>query len=272
MEIFNKTVTNNLNVINNRLVHCKTKEDNFAYISVRGYASEKPMGLADLHVHTTYSYDGTATVNAVLRRAREIGLNVIAITDHDEMRGALEAVQLASRYGIEVIPGIEITTSEGDLLALFITEKVAAGLPVIDTILKVRELGGICIAPHPMAGGMGMKSLSALSILKALRNRQAAETLIGIETYNGTAIDRLSNHYARIFANGLNIAQTGSSDAHVIDTIGFGVTEFEGNTAMDFLKALRERTTRVHKLNEWSALHVIGNWGLRYLERTFARV
>ena len=53
------------------------------------------MGLADLHLHTIYSYDGSATVPAVLRRAHEIGLNVIAITDHDEIAGALEAVKLA---------------------------------------------------------------------------------------------------------------------------------------------------------------------------------
>lgn len=230
------------------------------------------MGLADLHMHTIHSYDGTASVAAVLRRAKEIGLDVIAITDHDEIRGALEAVELASHFGIEVIPGIEITTAEGDLLALFITEKVNAGLPLTDTILKVRELGGVCIAPHPMAGGMGMKSLSALSILKALRSPQAAETLIGIETYNGTSIDRMSNHYARIFANGLDIAQTGSSDAHILDTIGFGVTEFEGNSAMDFLNALRERSTRVRKQNEWSAFRVISSWGMRYVESAVTRI
>jgi predicted metal-dependent phosphoesterase TrpH len=230
------------------------------------------MGLADLHMHTIYSYDGTATVPAVLRRAHEIGLDVIAITDHDEIGGALEAVKLASHYGVEVIPGIEITTAEGDLLALFITEKVAAGLPLIETILKVRELGGVCIAPHPMAGGMGMKSLSAISILKALRVPEAAETLIGIETYNGTAIDRVSNHYARIFANGLDIAQTGSSDAHVLDTLGFGATEFEGSTAKDFLNALKNKATKVKNRNEWSAFRVISSWGLRYLESAFVRL
>ena len=225
------------------------------------------MGLADLHLHTIYSYDGTASVPSVLKRAREIGLDVIAITDHDEIDGALEAVKLASHYGIEVIPASEITTAEGDLLALFIDKKIKAGLSFIETVLRVRELGGVCIAPHPMAGGMGMKSLSAYSILKALRNPHVAETLIGIETYNGTAIDRMSNHYAKVFANGLNIAQTGSSDAHVIDTIGFGATEFEGKTAQDLLNALRNRTTKVHKQNEWSTLQILSNWGLRYAER-----
>lgn len=225
------------------------------------------MGLADLHLHTIYSYDGTASVPSVLKRAKEIGLDVIAITDHDEIDGALEAVKLASQYGIDVIPASEITTAEGDLLALFINKKINAGLSLIETVLRVRDQGGVCIAPHPMAGGMGMKSLSAYSILKALRNPHVAETLIGIETYNGTAIDRMSNHYAKIFANGLNIAQTGSSDAHVIDTIGFGATEFEGNTALDLLNALRNRATKVRKQNEWSTLQILSNWGFRYAER-----
>ncbi len=83
-----------------------------------------------------------------------------------------------------MIPGIEITTADGDLLALFISEKVDAGLSLVETVLRVRELGRMCIAPHPMAGGMGMKSLSAKTILKALRDPQVAETLIGIETYS----------------------------------------------------------------------------------------
>ncbi|MBL8061914.1 MAG: PHP domain-containing protein [Anaerolineales bacterium] len=230
------------------------------------------MGLADLHMHTIYSYDGTATVPAVLRRARELGLNVIAITDHDEIAGALEAQKLASHYGVEVIPGSEITTAEGDLLALFIREKIKPGLSLIETLLCVREQGGVAIAAHPMAGGMGMNSLKPASILKALKHPLAGKILIGIEAYNGTSIDRISNHYARIFANTLNIAQTGNSDAHIVDTIGFGSTEFPGTSAADLLKALYERTTRVRKMNEWSPLRVISSWGFRYIESAFTRL
>jgi predicted metal-dependent phosphoesterase TrpH len=230
------------------------------------------MGLADLHLHTIYSYDGTATVQAVLRRAHEIGLNVIAITDHDEITGAMEAAKLASHYGVEVIPGSEITTAEGDLLALNIRKKIQPDLSLIETLLRVKDQGGVAIAAHPMAGGMGMKSLTPASILNALKHPIAGKVLIGIEAYNGTAIDRISNHAARIFAATLNIAQTGNSDAHIIDTIGFGATEFPGSTAADLLKALRERTTRVRKMNEWGAIRVMGSWCLRYVESTFARL
>ena len=230
------------------------------------------MGLADLHIHTIYSYDGTATVQAVLRRAHEIGLNVIAITDHDEIAGALEAVKLASHYGVEVIPGSEITTAEGDLLALFIHEKIQPGLSLIETLLRVKDQGGVAIAAHPMAGGMGMKSLTPASILKALKHPVASQVLLGVETYNGSTIDRISNHYARIFANTLNIAHTGNSDAHMIDMIGFGATEFPGTTAAELLKALRERTTRVRMNNQWNIVRILGSWGFRYMESAFARL
>jgi len=117
-----------------------------------------------------------------------------------------------------------------------------------------------------------MKSLKPYSILKALKHKGFRKTLIGIEAYNGTSIDRMSNHYAQLFANGLRLAQTGNSDAHVVDTIGFGATEFDGTTAADLMKSLRTRSTRVRKMNEWSAIRVLGSWGLRYISSALIRM
>jgi predicted metal-dependent phosphoesterase TrpH len=228
------------------------------------------MGLADLHVHTKYSYDGTASVPEVLRKAKQLGLDVIAITDHDEIAGAFEAMRIAGRYGVQVIPGIEITTAEGDLLAYFISEKVEPGLSYLETILKVRALGGVCIAAHPMSK-MGMNSVTAETLMQTLKNPQAAETLIGVEVYNGTALDRMSNHYARILAMRLKIANTGSSDAHIVETIGFGATEFAGHTIKDLMQALRKRATKVRKLKEWSPFRVLSSWGLRYVGSVLSR-
>ena len=229
------------------------------------------MGLADLHIHTIYSYDGTASVPAVLTQARKLGLDVIAITDHDEIAGSLKALSLAPNYGVDVIPGIEITTSEGDLLALNITEKVERNLPLVETVLRVGELGGFCIAPHPMANGLGMKSLSAYSILRALRNKNVADVLIGIETYNATTIDKMSNHYAHILSEHLELARIGNSDAHVVEAIGLGVTEFSGNTIPALIKAIRKQKTTIHKKKAWTPVRILGSWAARYLGSTFAR-
>jgi predicted metal-dependent phosphoesterase TrpH len=223
------------------------------------------MGLADLHMHTIFSYDGTATVPAVLKRAKQVGLDLIAITDHDEIRGALLAEQLAPEFDLQVIPGVEITTAEGDLLALAIHKIIPAGLSLIETIKRVGQEGGFCIAPHPMAGGMGMKSLSAYSIRQALNDYQAERILIGIETYNATALDRESSHNARAWAERLSVSQTGSSDAHVLEAIGLGATIFPGKTIPDLVAALWMGATLVQKGPEWSAVETLGKWAASYV-------
>ena len=230
------------------------------------------MGLADLHIHTIYSYDGTASISAVLARAKQVGLDVIAITDHDEIKGALKAFELASRFDIEVIPGIEITTREGDLLALFVTEKIQPGQPLLDTILQVGEAGGICIAPHPMARGTGMKSLSGPSILRALDHPVAGRILIGIETYNATALDRESNCLAdRLASQCPKVARVGNSDAHVVQAIGRGATKFPGTSAAELLDALWVGRTEVRRGEQLSSAQILGNWAIHYIMSAPAR-
>jgi len=223
------------------------------------------MGLADLDMHTIYSYDGTATVPHVLKRAKKVGLDIIAITDHDEIRGALHAEELAPEFGIQVIPGIEITTAQGDLLAFAIRKIIPAGLSLIETAKRVSDQGGFCIAPHPMAASLGTKSLSAYSICQALENWEVERVLIGIQTYNATALDRESSNYARTWAERWGISQTGSSDAHMLGAIGLGATIFPGNTISDLIAALWMGTTLVHKGPEWGTVETLGKWAANYL-------
>jgi len=223
------------------------------------------MGTADIHIHSLYSYDATTTVRAVLKQAVDVGLDVIAITDHDEVRGSLEAQQLAPKYGIEVIPGVEVSTSEGHLLALFIKTQPPAGMTLVETLIDIGEQGGVAVVPHPFNNLPG--SLSMEAVLSALANPRAKGPLKGIETHNmGTQnFDRV----ARKLAVFLPFAKIAASDAHIYWAIGAGRTEFPGKTAQDLRTALENNTTvPIPYEGESSAMAVL-SWVRRITMRTF---
>jgi len=200
------------------------------------------MGKADLHIHSSYSFDSTSSIEVVMEQAAfRAGLNVIAITDHDVFGGALRAVELAPRYGIEVIPGIEISTRDGHLLALFLHEPIAAGLSLLETLHRAGEQGGLCIAAHPMA--RAVHSLSAASIRKAASHPDLRRVFIGLETINAGLLFQRVTPRAQWLCEELGLASTGSSDSHVAWTIGQGITEFPGRGAQDLRQALIERRT-----------------------------
>jgi len=107
------------------------------------------MGFADLHIHSMHSRDATTTVRAALKQSADVGLDVIAITDHDAITGALEARELASQYGVEVVTGAEVSTQDGHLVALYVEELPPGGMSLMDTLSWIGHHGGIAIAPHP---------------------------------------------------------------------------------------------------------------------------
>lgn len=200
------------------------------------------MGKADLHIHTTHSYDGTASVSATLEHAAtRSGMDVIAITDHDEIDGALEAIELAPRYRLHVIPGIEISTAEGHLLALFVRRLIPRGLSLIRTLELVGEEGGVAIAPHP--GGIWEGCLSAEAIRKALGSRALAQLLVGGEEFNGSLPWLSVNRKAAHIVHASGLAPVAGSDAHMLWMIGRACTEFAGSTADDLRAALLARQT-----------------------------
>lgn len=216
------------------------------------------MGLADLHIHTIHSWDGTCTVAAVLKQAADsAGLDVIAITDHDVFEGALEAQQLASRYGIEVIPGCEVSSAEGHLLCLFLNAPVPAGLPLIETALIVAEQGGLCIPAHPMA--VGTSSITPKILKHALAHPQASQVIVGLEAYNAGLVYGRSNPAAQALAIEHNLALVGSSDAHTAWGIGRGLTGFAGRSAADLRQALVQRQTYVLRGRE-RRYATVGSW------------
>jgi hypothetical protein len=82
----------------------------------------------------------------------------------------------------------------------------------------------------------------------------------------------MSNHYARILAERLGIAQTASSDAHVVEAIGLGMTEFDGCTVQDLLTSLQKGKTRQRKQKEWNAVRILGSWAANYIGSAFTRL
>lgn len=224
------------------------------------------MAFADLHIHSIYSHDGTSSIPAILKYvADQTDLKVIAITDHDTTRGVFEAMHLAPRYGIEVIPGCEVSTADGHLLTLFITETIPAGRSLVESVRRAGELGGVCIAPHPEA--QGTSSLNRETLWKALADPQIAQVLVGVETFNGGLVYTRSNQAALEITHSLDIASVGNSDSHILQTIGQGATEFEGQSSLDLRQALENHTTLARMGNGLRGAQVIQHWLPKYLLR-----
>jgi predicted metal-dependent phosphoesterase TrpH len=167
----------------------------------------------DLHVHTNFSKDGESSVEEILKRAEEIGLDVIAITDHDTIDGAKKA--LTFNTSVLVIPGIEVSTRQGHLLVLGVTEIIPAGLDVIDTIEIARKMGGLLILPHPYhvwRHGVARRKKTGMAAVDA------------IETFNSRYIVGSANRKAARIAKRLGKPCVAGSDAHHARFVGFGRT------------------------------------------------
>lgn len=226
------------------------------------------MGKADLHIHTSYSFDSSISVPAVLEWAASIAeLDLIAITDHDELDGALEAVQRGPEFGIEVIPGCEISTRDGHLLGLFLEKPVPPGLSMLETVMRVGDQGGLCVIAHPTA--ILAHGASRETIVDILRHPDARQVLVGLETVNTGLFFQFTNHKAQSINAEVRLSPTGSSDSHVVWTIGLGYTEFAGHTAQDLRSALTTGATSAHSLLE---RHSPGYWANHVAHRMLRKL
>ncbi len=200
-------------------------------------------GLADVHMHTNFS-DGTGSVEEVLAFAqRRTRLDVIAITDHDTIEGALRARDLAARdgYRFEVIVGEEISTREGHLLALFLEKRIAPDQSIERSIEQVHEQGGLAIVAHPF------NRVFRHSVQRSVMNRLLRQPELhpdGIETLNGSFAGIGSSRLAMALARSVyHWAETGGSDAHTPTAIGCARTVFSGRTAAALRRAIEQRQT-----------------------------
>jgi predicted metal-dependent phosphoesterase TrpH len=197
------------------------------------------LGRADLHLHTLAS-DGLMSARALLEHAEHsTDLDVIAITDHDETSAALAAREYAAQqaFRVQVVPGVEVTTRDGHLLALFVEERPPALRPLAATAEWILHRGGLCVAPHPFT--RWTHSLNRRAMLEAVAN----SWLAGLEVLNASLAGRGSRPHAVRFAGQHRLAAVGGSDAHMLGVVGLAQTRFPGYTVVDLLHAIEDRTT-----------------------------
>ena len=118
--------------------------------NLRRRLAERPLIDVDLHMHTDHSGDCATPVEVLLATAREQGLGAIAITDHNEISGALEAQEKAEAAGVKVIVAEEVKTADqGEVIGLFIKEKIPRGMSLEETVAEIKRQGGLVYVPHP---------------------------------------------------------------------------------------------------------------------------
>lgn len=199
------------------------------------------MRKADLQIHSRLG-DGLDDLETILEFVEtDTDLDVVALTDHDDLRPAFALRDLAARRDarVTVVPGMEVTTRAGHLLALFIEDEIPTLRQLPEAVQLIHARDGLAIVPHPL-------SYLTFSIGEgALRRLVAAgERVDGMEVINPSIAGRVRATRAReLNAEVLLAAETGSSDAHQASLIGTAWTEFDGERAEDLYRAIVERRT-----------------------------
>ncbi len=183
---------------------------------------------ADLHVHSTHSDDGHQTVEELLKRCEELGIGVVAITDHNTLKAHQNG---GPRSKVIVIPAMEITAEEGHILAFGVKEEVPRGLGVTETLERIHRAGGIAIAAHPFRWWSGLGEGNIKS-----------NDFDAIETINGRSKKR-ANSQAHRLARKMGLPGIGGSDAHNVNSIGRAYTEVpdDSKTYQDVIQAIKDR-------------------------------
>ncbi|WP_276301044.1 PHP domain-containing protein [Halorussus lipolyticus] len=200
----------------------------------------------ELHAHSSLSYDGRDPVELLLEQASAVGLDALAVTDHDEIEASLSAVEQAEEYGLVGIPGMEVSSAAGHVLGLGIRERVPAGLSFGETLDRIREQGGVAVVPHPF-----QKSRSG--VMANITESELAEA-DAIEVYNSRLLTGRGNRKAKRFAERRGLPQTAGSDAHISEMVGQAVTRIDADerSSAAILDAILDgRTTVEGKRTPW---------------------
>jgi glycosyltransferase involved in cell wall biosynthesis len=188
----------------------------------------------DLHMHTDHSHDCATPVEVLLATAREQGLGAIAVTDHNVITGAYEARDKAAGYGVKVIVAEEVKTADqGEVIGLFIEEKIERGMSLAETVADIKRQGGLVYVPHPFDR---MHSVPDYEHLLTI-----IDDIDAIEVYNPRVAIGSFNEEAERFAAKYRILAGAGSDSHVAPGLGsvrVRMADFDG--PREFLEALRE--------------------------------
>jgi predicted metal-dependent phosphoesterase TrpH len=197
----------------------------------------------DLHMHTDHSPDCATPVEVLLETARDRGLGAIAVTDHNEVSGALEAQRIAEGMDdLTVIVGEEVKTAEqGEVIGLFLEEKIPRGMTMEETIAEIRSQGGLVYVPHPFDRFHSVPDYEHLLDI--------VEEIDILEVFNPRVALTSFNEEAERFARKYRIVPGAGSDGHVAQALGsvrMRIHEFDG--PQEFLEAMRDADiTRKHK-------------------------
>jgi hypothetical protein len=202
--------------------------------ALRQRMATRPIIDVDLHMHTDHSPDCATPVEVLLATAREQGLGAIAVTDHNEISGALEAREQADALGVKVIVGEEVKTAgQGEVIGLFIEEKIPRGLSLRETVVEIKRQGGLVYVPHPFDR---MHSVPDYEHLLTI-----LEDLDAIEVFNPRVAIGAFNEEASRFAAKYRIVAGAGSDSHVAQGLGsvrIRMGDFDG--PHEFLQSLRD--------------------------------
>lgn len=168
----------------------------------------------DLHCHTEASHDCASPLDAVLLRCRQQNIAVQAVTDHNEIRGAVELRRSATAPGDpQVIVGEEVTSSEGEIIGLFLEERIPAGLSPEEVVERIRDQGGLVLLPH------GFDPYKAHRLSPAARERIAEEIDI-VEVFNARVSHPRRNGQASDWAVERDLPASSGTDAHLVSALG----------------------------------------------------
>jgi predicted metal-dependent phosphoesterase TrpH len=202
------------------------------------------MGKADLHIHTRHG-DGLDSVERILEHVEaHTDLDVIAITEHDDLDVALCAREAWARGGhdFDFVPGVEITTLEGHVVALYVEEPIPSLRRVEETLEAVQRQGGVCFVPHPMSWltrSIGPGGFNRVS--------EAGLSFDAVELASANPTTRLYLEKARRFnTETARLPSVGASDAHFVQAVGSAHTRFAGRGAADLRTAFSTGAVEGH--------------------------